>query len=130
MEPLGTCEVINHTTGEKAICDFPGRGYFSSAKEVAKIVVKDKDGKDRFEISGRYTEKLEMKDLSSGEMTEVWKCPDFLPKNAEKMFNMSTFGIQLNMSSEELMKKLPPTDTRRREDVRAWEGKNVPVAAK
>jgi hypothetical protein len=46
------------------------------------------------------------------------------------MFNMSTFGIQLNMSSEELMKKLPPTDTRRREDVRAWEGKNVPVAAK
>lgn len=69
MEPLGTCEVINHTTGEKAICDFPGRGYFSSAKEVVKIVVKDKDGKDRFEISGRYTESLDMKDLASGEMT-------------------------------------------------------------
>jgi hypothetical protein len=69
MEPLGTCEVINHTTGEKAICDFPGRGYFSSAKEVVKIVVKDKDGKDRFEISGHYTESLDMKDLASGEMT-------------------------------------------------------------
>ena len=72
---------------------------------------------------------MEMKDLTSGETTEVWKCPDFLPKHAAKMFNMSTFGMQLNMSSEELMNKLPPTDTRRREDVRAWEGKNVPIAA-
>ena len=54
IEPLGMCEVINHTTGEKAICDFPVPGYFSSAKDVAKILVKDKDGKDRFEISGCY----------------------------------------------------------------------------
>ena len=82
MEPLGTCEVINHTTGEKAICDFPGRGYFSSAKEVVNITVKDANGQARLEITGRYHDVLEMKDLENGETTEIWRCPDYLPKNA------------------------------------------------
>lgn len=66
-----------------------------------------------------------MKDLNSGEVTEIWRCPEYLPKNSKLMFNMSKFGIQLNMSSEELEAKLPPTDTRLRLDVKHWEWKNV-----
>jgi hypothetical protein len=82
IEPLGTCEVVNHTTGEKAHCEFPGRGYFSSAKEVVNITVKDANGQARLEITGRYHDVLEMKDLENGETTEIWRCPDYLPKNA------------------------------------------------
>ena len=32
------------------------------------------------------------------------------------------------MISDELKKKLPPTDTRHRVDIRAWEAKNVSVS--
>ena len=34
------------------------------------------------------------------------------------------------MVSDELLEKLPPTDCRRRPDIRAWESKNVSVGAK
>lgn len=46
------------------------------------------------------------------------------------MFNMSKWGLQLNMTSDELNKKLPPTDPRFRKDVRAWENKDIAVAGK
>ena len=95
-----------------------------------KIVVKDANDEPKFEVSGKYTEALDLKDLSTGEVTELWKCPSYLPQNAEKMFNMSTFGLQLNMVSDELLEKLPPTDCRRRQDIRAWEAKNVPISSK
>lgn len=111
--------------------DFPGRGYFSSVKEGLKVVIKNASGESVYEISGKYTELLEMKNLSTGEVTEVFRMPEnYLPQNSEKMFHLSNFGLQLNMISDELRPKLPPTDVRHRKDMRAWESKNVAVGAK
>ena len=109
--------------------EFTGRGYFSSQKEGLKITIKDANNEPKFEVTGKYTESLDLKDLSTGEVKELWQCPNYLPPNADKMFNMSTFGLQLNMISDELLEKLPPTDSRRRKDIRAWEAKNVPVSS-
>jgi len=51
-----------------------------------------------------------------------------LPKNHEEMFGMNIFALQLNVLSDTLKKKLPPTDSRLRPDIRAWEGADLKEA--
>ena len=60
------------------------------------------------------------KNCDTGETWEVFKAPE-LPENASQMHFMNQFSLQLNLMSSKLKKKLPPTDSRLREDVRAWE---------
>ncbi len=38
---------------------------------------------------------------------------------------MNYYSLQLNLLSEELQKKLPPTDSRFRPDMRQWENGNL-----
>jgi len=59
-------------------------------------------------------------DLESGESFDLFQAPE-MPDDASKMHNMNYFSLQLNLLSDKLKAKLPPTDSRLREDVRAWE---------
>jgi oxysterol-binding protein-related protein 3/6/7 len=45
------------------------------------------------------------------------------------MYNMNAFSLQLNLLTDELKDKLPPTDSRMRPDVRAWEEGKVDEAS-
>ena len=40
------------------------------------------------------------------------------------MYGMNSFALQLNILTDKLKEKLPPTDSRLRKDVRAWESGN------
>ena len=71
-------------------------------------------------IAGRYTKELTGFDLRTGETTVLFKAPE-KPKNHEKMFGMDFNGLQLNFLPQTLKKKLPPTDSRLRGDLRAWD---------
>ena len=44
------------------------------------------------------------------------------------MFGMSLFSLQLGVLSDELAAKLPPTDSRFRPDLKAWELANINLA--
>ena len=50
------------------------------------------------------------------------------PKNEQNCFNFSLFTFQLNFMSENLSKKLPPTDSRFRKDLRALESGELKLA--
>ena len=50
------------------------------------------------------------------------------PTNSDKMFGMSLFSLQLGVLSDELAAKLPPTDSRFRPDLKAWELANINLA--
>jgi hypothetical protein len=43
---------------------------------------------------------------------------------------MNLFGLQMNNLSENLAKKIPPTDSRLRPDVQQWEHANLELASK
>ena len=43
---------------------------------------------------------------------------------------MNNFALQLNLLPDKLMKKLPPTDSRLRPDIRAWENGEADLATK
>lgn len=44
-----------------------------------------------------------------------------MPDNAQLMYGMNYFALQLNLMSENMKKLLPPTDSRLRPDIRLWE---------
>ena len=44
-----------------------------------------------------------------------------MPQNHHLMHGMNYYALQLHNISDQLKVKLPPTDTRLREDVRYWE---------
>jgi oxysterol-binding protein 1 len=71
-EPYGPCEVKNHSNGEKCDLEFKVRGWTSKNTFGVSGVVKDKDGVPKFEISGKYTEKMECKNLETNETFTIF----------------------------------------------------------
>jgi len=119
-EPQGITIVQNHTTGEKCSLEFKARGWTSKHNNSCSGVVKDANGKPVYEISGKYTESLVVKNLNTGETFTAWTAPT-LPENNMMMYGFNSFTLQLNLINNILKEKLPPTDSRFRPDVQLWE---------
>jgi hypothetical protein len=51
-----------------------------------------------------------------------------MPKKKKEMFNMNFHALQLNLLSDSLRSKLPPTDSRLRPDIKAWENGIMDIA--
>ena len=47
------------------------------------------------------------------------------PPTADQFYHFSLFALVLNEANDELMKKLPPTDSRRRMDIRLMESGDI-----
>ena len=55
-------------------------------------LIKDKDGKECFKISGRYIETLFVEDLQTGDNWKIFTAP-MKPTNSDKMFGMNLFSL-------------------------------------
>ena len=62
-------EVINHDTGEKCELEYKQRGWTSRNKDAIHGIIKDSDGKAKYQIAGKYTETFSIKNL---ETDEAW----------------------------------------------------------
>lgn len=120
IEPQGTIEIINHHTGERCELEFKQRGWTTSNKESVLGVIKDENNKAKYHITGKYTKSLNLVNLQTKESKELWQAPS-LPESSVRTYGMNNLALQLNQTSEDLLKKLPPTDSRMRPDVRQWE---------
>lgn len=52
-----------------------------------------------------------LKNIETGEEELLWSAPEY-PENFNLMYNMNKFGLQLNVLTDTLKEKLPPTDSR------------------
>lgn len=130
-EPFGPAYVFNKNTGH--ICDLEFKSLINSkAHERGMLVgcLKDENGVERFTISGRYQGKMEATDLKTGETFTVFEVPKFPagPQEISKIYGMNLIALQNNTISEKLRAKLPPTDTRLRNDLRCWENGDMQKA--
>ena len=57
-----------------------------------EAVIKDKEGVERYTITGKYTEKLIATDLSNNHTWTIFTCPAKLP-DYEKMFGMNIYSL-------------------------------------
>ena len=91
-------------------------------------VIKDSKGTVKYNLNGKFTDKIELKNMETGESEVIWEANE-LPENNNLMYNMNAFSLQLNLLTDELKEKLPPTDSRMRPDCRAWEEGKVDEAS-
>ena len=52
--------------------------------------------------------------------TLIFSAPPKL-ENSEKMFGFNIYSLQTGVCTDEMRKRLPPTDSRLRKDLQAWE---------
>jgi len=120
-----TCE--NFTTGDKGILKLTQRGWGDKGAYEVNGSVKNKLGKEKFIIKGRWDKDLTMINPETGEEKLLWKRYT-MPEKFDFQYFFTDFAIQLNHINVDLMKKVAPTDSRLRPDQRALEYGYIDVA--
>lgn len=130
--------IKNHRTGHTCTLTFKPRGWRGSGACEIKGKVTGPDGKELWDIAGRWDSQLVARKVGtgSGDLAPDAKLPTTssgevqseyirLWKNSTKPpgmpFNLTPFAVTLNDDNKEIVKWLPPTDTRLRPDQHAFE---------
>ena len=138
---IGETMTINKADSQqKAVIDFHRRGWFGKDKDVCKLDGKicnlQENGKKKkfvdtsMLITGNWNADIFLQRVlpSKGETEKIWSKVPY-PEQADMMYGMSHFHLQMNYFPSWLHNKVAPTDTRRRPDQRALENGNMQAAA-
>lgn len=123
----GSYTVYCPQTGIRADVTFKKAGWFEKCKQEVTASIFDSTGIPRYEINGKWSERLEMKDLATGEIRVMWNHAA-LPENSEFNYYFTDFALQLNLPPD-MVGCLPATDSRLRPDQRALENGDIDSAA-
>lgn len=122
-----TMKVHLEGSDQKAIINFHRRGWFDKDKDIAKLEgdicqwdeAKKKKVKNTSSmlITGNWNADIALTRVlpSKGQPETVWSKAPY-PEQAEMMYGMSHFSLQMNYFPSWLHNKVAPTDTRRRPD--------------
>lgn len=117
---------VKSSSGQKAVVEFFKGGMFSGRSEGLTIKAYDANKKAlSYTVSGDWTNSMTLK-TNSTEKT-IWTAGELLP-NANKKFGFTTFAGSLNKITPIEEGQLPPTDSRLRPDLQAYEKGDVPKA--
>lgn len=130
VDHYGDLIIKNHTTGDTATITFTRSGFFGVGRYEILGYVKDKDGKPKLKLTGKWNEVVyASKVFEDG--TE--STPIILWKRAPPPTNKwlwTKFNEDMNYVDADLESILPPTDSRLRSDRRELEKGNVDFAGK
>ena len=125
MEGMGKSTVVNKTLGITCEMDFTTRGYISNYyTNRVESVIKDPTGVEKYRLDGYYTSELIATNIETQESWVIFKAPQF-PEGNKDWFYFNSFSLQLNQLSDSLKSKLPPSDSRLRPDMRAFEEQDI-----
>jgi len=132
LDFFGCITVTNETTGEVARVDFyKGNRDITSRGECAGSLY-SADGTERYKVWGNYLK--EVTACRAGDEREAGAFTLFEPRpeveDSERQYNFSQFTMHVNEVTDRLLEKLPPTDSKLREDVRLLEEGNMALATK
>lgn len=121
VEPVGTMQVSNDTTGARATVEFRSKGMFGGRSEDVVVEMHGHDGRNTGTgLVGTWTSGLRRTEGGKPVGDEVWKVGRLVP-NAATTYGLTEFAAGLNELTEVERDRLPPTDTRLRPDQRAAE---------
>ncbi|ROV96429.1 hypothetical protein VSDG_05488 [Cytospora chrysosperma] len=124
VEPVGNdMHIINDATGAKAVVEFRSKGMFGGRSEDVQVDTFGPDGaRTSLSLTGNWTSILQIAEKGKAG-DAIWKVGS-LVDNAANTYGMTTFAATLNEITALEKGKIPPTDTRLRQDQRlAEEGK-------
>lgn len=92
VEPFGISKVTAYDTGYSAEVDYLQRGWSGKNKEVINAQIKNEKGEVKYELTGKYSESLTLKNVETGEEKLVWTAPAY-PDNFKLMYGMNSFSL-------------------------------------
>jgi hypothetical protein len=128
VEPVGTVNVINESTGAKATIEFKTKGMFGGRSEDVTVETYDPSGiHTGLSLVGTWTSSLRVIEAGKATGPEIWNVGR-LVKDSEVRYGLTEFAAGLNEITELEEGKLPITDSRLRRDQRAAENGRLDVA--
>ncbi|KAF8640781.1 hypothetical protein AX17_000430 [Amanita inopinata Kibby_2008] len=118
LEHCGQMTIEEASNQVHAVVDFKQNGYWGPSNVVSGMVY-GADGQTVCHLEGKWDEQFSQT-LDSSHFHVLWRVNPF-PKNTSQYYGFTSFGMTLNEITNDLVGKLPPTDSRLRPDVRALE---------
>ena len=150
IDHYGEMEIVNHRTKERCVVTIVERPWRTRGPHLVRGDVFDATGKERWRISGKLDDKLIARPVDhppspvlagqdgrtslSGSRRSLshvlWRPNPPLPESeSDAAFHFTRFAVEINQITPEMAEHLPPTDSRRRPDIRAWENGECDLAA-
>ena len=127
----GEGTVVNVVSDDKATIKFKTPGLFGSKikRGMVEASIEDSKGQEVYQVYGNWTTNLSYKKSgqSDEEGIEIWRFPE-VPEDWGSIYFWTDFTLQLNILSDRLKSKLPPTDSRLRPDQRHLENGDLKLA--
>ncbi|KAK1247355.1 hypothetical protein MKX07_002264 [Trichoderma sp. CBMAI-0711] len=128
VEPVGTMNVVNDSTGHKATVEFKSKGMFGGRAEDVSVETFGPDGGNLGTgLVGTWTGGLKTAGPGKSGGEEIWRVGNMVD-NPTQTYGMTAFAASLNEITEIEKGKLPPTDCRLRQDQRLAEQGNLDEA--
>ena len=128
IDQFGESVALNKTTGEKLVMNFKKRGWSGKNYGACNGILYDKNGKERFTVSGSWIHSFSITNIATGKTKTIWTAKP-RPPFWEDFYYFSHFTKQLNYLPRRLEKILPRTDCRFRPDQIALERGDLKKAA-
>jgi oxysterol-binding protein-related protein 3/6/7 len=125
LEHSGQLVIDNTTSGARCVLDFKQSGYFATPNLVTGTILSP-SGKVVTQLEGKWDDQISLT-VDSSNFRVLWRVTPF-PNDAPDYYGFTSFGITLNEITGSLERHLPPTDSRKRPDVRALENGNLDLA--
>jgi hypothetical protein len=128
VEPVGTMNVVNDSTGHKAAVEFRSKGMFGGRAEDVNVETFGPNGANTGSgLNGTWTGGLKTAGPGKSGGEEIWHVGSMVD-NPAQTYGLTAFAASLNEITDIEKGKLPPTDCRLRPDQRLAEQGNLDEA--
>jgi oxysterol-binding protein-related protein 3/6/7 len=125
LEHCGKMTIEKEGDDSRCVLDFKQSGYFAASNLVSGIIF-DPSGNSVCQLEGKWDDQFTQV-VDTSHLRVLWRVSPW-QKNMNDYYGFTSFGITLNELFPDLAKKLPPTDSRFRPDVRALEEGDLDTA--
>lgn len=120
--------VTNQKTKEKAIVKFRPKGWSTKHDYELTGEIFDHEGTPKYSIAGKWDSFMNITNLNNNQTIEIGrKFPD--PENCKYQYGFTFFAINANYKTIDQIAKFPPTESRLRPDVHAYENGDFEIAS-
>ena len=129
LDLAGDVTCVNRNTNEKCVIKFFKRGWGNKNAYKLEGTIINAEGEVVYDVYGHWHREIFIKHRETEMEVPIWKLNERLDQ-WDHLYHFSLFTLQLNYIDEELMEKLPCTDSRLRPDQRALENGDLELASK
>lgn len=129
LDLSGDTETVCPQIGVKCVLKHHPKGWTNKNDFLVEGHVFNSDGEKTYSVRGHWNQSISATNLETDEEILLWEIEPRAENFAEQ-YGLTKFAINLNHLPPKLEKKIAPTDSRFRPDLRAYENGDIDLGAK